>query len=234
MLGIVKVFNDVNFQINKDGGYLPIPDFNALSERAELKVLELICDDDATSPIPNIQKIADRKSDFIVPYTANVGDGFMDRPDDYYQFDELFRINGKKKDCEGEKYVPNQPIELLDSSKFSYRATTFIKELKPINKPIAKQIKVKGKSKFEFLPKDIGSVQLSYVRYPVFGSIVSKKDELYNNEVPDEAKSKDYEWDEWSRDLLIYYIVDFFSNRTREQALKQFNSASHQTVRQNG
>lgn len=230
-MDIISVYNDVYFQINKDGGYLSIDDFNALSKRTELKVLDYISGDitGQVPPIPNLtQKNNDWLSKFITPYRKNVVDGFIDKPKDYYGFEELYRINGTKKDCEGEVYIPNAPIELLSASKFSYRATTFIKELKPsATKPIAKIVG----DKFEFLPKDLGSVQLSYIRYPDFGKIVSKIDEQYNDVVPDPLKSKDYEWDEWAREFFVYYICQAFSIHTRENALFSVNQASHQPAK---
>ena len=119
------------------------------------------------------------------------------------------------------------PIKVLSNSKFYQRARTFIKSLQPsVDKPIAKQ----GGKSFEFLPDDIGSVVLEYVRYPKFASIATKFDSVYNQLVPDTVIN--YEWDEWANEILVYFICDAFANRTREQALKTTNIMTGKTIRE--
>ena len=74
------------------------------------------------------------------------------------------------------------------------------------------------------MPADLGSVELEYIRYPKFGSIIPKLDPIYNEEVPDIVT--DFEWEENSRELLVFFIVDAYANKTTSQAVKQFNQAS--------
>ena len=78
----------------------------------------------------------------------------------------------------------------------------------------------------ELLPNDLGSVVLEYIRNPVFAEIKTKMDTVYNEEVADPDTSINYEWPEAVREVLVWFIVDLFSNYTREQALKQFNATS--------
>ena len=121
-----------------------------------------------------------------------------------------------KSDC-------NIPIELLQGQQFYNRCNTSIKGLKPsFTKPICKMVG----NKFEFSPRDIGSVKIEYIRYPVYGELKMKVDPVYGIEVPDTTTSIKYEWNEYAREYLLWFLVDTFSNSTREAAMKQFNSAS--------
>jgi hypothetical protein len=100
--------------------------------------------------------------------------------------------------------------------------------LKPsFEKPIAKMV---GK-KIEFNPKDLGSVGLDYIRYPVFAEIKVIADPTYNDEVADPNTSINYEWDENVRELLVWFITDTFSNHISNQAMKQQNAQTGKTAR---
>lgn len=231
MLSVVSVYNDVvKDTANADqNGHLGYEQFTRISRRAELNLISWLTGsvDNQRVPIPYLsQKNKDWIAPFIKKKSGQVTGGVFQRPDDYYQYENFYRLGARiASDCEEDEDVNpdegNTPIELLDGQQFYERSRTRIESLKPsLLKPIAKEV---GRT-FEVLPLDLGSVTLEYIRYPLFGSIVGTIDPVYNEEIP--GTVVDYEWDENAREMLVWFIVDTFSNNTREQALKQFNSAS--------
>lgn len=235
MIEIISIYNDVAIDnVNKDeNGYLSFDKFNRLSKRAELRLLDYLTGDieNIKPPIPYLsQKNKDWLSPFIVPKPDQVLDGYINKPTDYYGFENLYRIGSKVKECESddEQDDCNSPIELLDGAKFNDRCKSDIEECKPsMENPISKMVG----NKFQFAPKDLGSITLEYVRYPVFGFIKSKTDTVYNKPVADVAASQNYEWGEFAREILVWFITDTFAIHTRETALKQQNSATGKLVR---
>lgn len=232
MLDIKTVYDDVvKDTANADqNGQLSYQMFTRLSRRAELRMLEWLSgpiDGNPNMPAPwKTQKNKDWLSPLIKKYPAQVVNGTIDRPSDYYLYEDFYRIGSKSDaDCDDDVIVTddcNTPIELLDGQQYYQRCRTYIDELKPsLDKPIAKLVG----NKFEVLPKDLGSVELEYIALPVFGSITGKVDPIYNDEVPDVVVN--YSWDERSRPLLIWFIVDEFSNHVSSQSMKQFNQASN-------
>lgn len=229
MISAVELYDDVNFQINKENGYLSYADFTAVSWLAQLNMLDWLSGGlDNVNPPEEIspQKRKDWLSVFIVKKPAQVTGGTLARPADYYLFLNLYKLNGRKvvDDYEEYEYVSDNPIELLDAPKFNNRLTTFIEELKPKVKPVAKLTNV-----FEFEPKDIGSVILEYVRYPAKARIIGEPNDTYKDEDPSQVI--DFEWGEYARPLLIFFIADQFFNRTREQSGKTFNQSSKQLMK---
>jgi hypothetical protein len=177
------------------------------------------------------QKNRDWLSPFIARLKANVINSVITKPADYYKYDNFYRIGSKvEQDCE-EEISPDQcdtPITILDGDKFNQRCITYIAGKKPsFSKPIGK---IAG-NEIEVRPRDLGSITLEYIRYPKFAKLGKKIDPDFNDEVPDPANSEDYEWGEWARELLVFWITDMFANHIREQALKQFNAATGKTVR---
>lgn len=233
-MNIVSVFQDCEDRINVEtNGQFSLKMFNRFSRIAELRLLEWLTGDinAMMPPEPYLsQKNKDWLSPLIKKYPANVVDGELVRPKDYYRYESLSSLSGNF-DCEDDEQlvVVKTPVKILSSrDKFYGLVRTNIESLKPtIEKPIAL---LSGNS-FEFFPTDIGSVKLEYVRYPIYGMIGIRFDEDYQQEVPDEDSTIDYEWGEWAREILIYFIVDSFSNRTREQALKQVNVMTNKTIR---
>jgi hypothetical protein len=231
VLSIVSIYDDVvKDTANSDqNGAITYDMFTRMSKRAELRLLDWLSGDVSNErpPAPYLtQKNKDWLSPFIVKLPAQVVNGVIQRPADYYQYENFYRLGTKvNADCEDDDIQPtecNTPIEILDGQQFYERCNTYIEELKPsLNVPICKLL---GNT-FEVLPKDLGSVCLEYIRYPNYGSIIPKIDVIYNEEVPDIVTN--YEWNENSRELLIWFICDTFANHTREQALKQFNAASN-------
>lgn len=238
MLGAISIYDDVVFQINKtQNGDLNYEDFNAISWQAQLALLNWLTTPFTGEQPPELvalQKKRDWISFLITQQTYQVSGGKITRPDDYYGYENLFKIGGsftseceEDEDEESNDNVPvencNTPIKLLSNDKFDSRCTTYIKSLRPsFKKPIAKQV---GKT-FEFAPGDIGSITLGYLRLPKKAFIATTTDTVYNELVPDPANTIDFEWGEEVRPALVYFLIDIFSNRTREQAIKQFNAAS--------
>lgn len=231
-IGAVSLYNDVvKDSANSDqNGELSYSQFSRLSRRAELLLLDYLSGGVSNErlPIPWVsQKNKDWLSPFITKYPKQVVNGFIDKPEDYYQWENFFKLGSKEGiDCEDEEETPvdecNTPIEIVDGQEFYDRCNTDIEELQvSLDKPIAKL----AGNKIEVLPKDLGSVVLEYIRQPVFASITGKIDPEYNEEVPDVVV--DYEWEEWARPYLVFWIVDMFCNKTRESAEKQFNAASN-------
>lgn len=237
MIPIQTIYEDVALDnVNTaENGNLSYAMFNRISKRSELRMLDFLSGDveNLKPPMPyTSQKVKDWLAPFITPYPKQVEKGKITRPEDYYSYENMYRLgNGDTTECGDEEVGEdgcNTPIELLDGKKFTTRCQTFIEGLKPsFKKPIAQAV---GRT-FEFLPKDLGSITLEYVRYPVFGRIVTKMDTARNDEIIDTLASKNYEWDEYARELLVYFITDTFAIHTRETALKQQNQATGKTVR---
>lgn len=231
---IIEVFQDCEDRINVEtNGQLTLKMFNRFSRLGELRLMEWLTGDinAMIPPEPYLsQKNKDWLSPFIKKYSNNVTNGEFQRPSNYYRYESITSLSGTTSCGDDEQPEPiKTPVKILSSrDKFNSLVRTNIEGLKPsINNPITLQ---SGKT-FEFFPSDIGTITLEYVRYPIFGQIVIIQDATYNEEVPDEVNSIDYEWDEWAREVLIYFIVDAFANRTREQALKQTNILTNKTVR---
>ena len=235
---------DVQQQIAKEeNGDLSFDDFNRLSRRAELRLLWWITGDIRGGILPEpyvTQKNRDMVSPFTLKYDASLDSlAQITRPADYYQYENMFSLGVPEgsdecdeddKDCgeDGDsEEVFKTPIKLLDNQQFYKRANSYIESLRPsLKKPIAKQI---GK-KFEFLPVNLPGVTLEYIRYPIYGKIITKLDTVFNQDVVDEAVSINYEWTEGVIDLLVWIIVDFFGTSVREAALKQANEMTNKGV----
>ncbi len=221
MLDILSVHRDVvKDTANADqNGELNYAQFCRYSKRAELALIDWLSGGITNErlPIPWVsQKNKDWLSPFITKYPKQVVDGEIPKPADYYQWENFYRLGTSVvSDCDDDdspKDEFNTPIEILSGAQFTDRCNTSIEELQvTLKKPISKLI---GK-KIQVAPKDLGSVCLEYIRMPIFGSITTKNDPIYN------------EWDEWARPFLIFFITDFYTNTTREQAEKQFNQASN-------
>lgn len=231
-MDVIGVYQNCADRINvAENGQFSYAMFNRFSKLAELRLIEWLSGDISAIVPPEpfrSQKHSDWLSPFIIKMPVNVENGVIQRPTDYYLFQDLYSLNGDV-DCDDteEMVIRKVPIKVLSNSKFYQRARTFIKSLQPsVDKPIAKQ----GGKSFEFLPDDIGSVVLEYVRYPKFASIATKFDSVYNQLVPDTVIN--YEWDEWANEILVYFICDAFANRTREQALKTTNIMTGKTIRE--
>lgn len=233
MIDSISIHQDLVLDnANKDqNAALSYAQFNRISWRAQLSMIDYLTGnikvENAPSP-PSNQKNRDLLAPLIKKYPVQVVGGIITRPDDYYMYDNAYKLNGRLiSDCDDDNISRQEcdtPIEILSGDKFKVRCNTYIDELKPsFLKPIVKMV---GKT-FEFLPSDLGSIVLEYVRYPVRATIVTKLDPVYNDQVPDTALTTHFEWDEFARELLLWFMTDQFANSIREQALKTFNAASN-------
>lgn len=238
MIPVGDIYNSVALDTvnSAENGDLSFSMFNRMSRLGELRLLDYISGDieDLKPPAPyTSQKIKDYLSDFITKYPKNVEDGLIIRPDDYYGFENIYMIGDFSKTSTCDEGIDDEgtcdtPIELVDGSEFKQRCQSYIRGLRPtFSKPITKMV---GKT-FEFMPKDIGSVVLEYIRYPKYAQIVSKQDLIYNDLVVDEDLSINYEYGDWAKELLVYFITRQFSTSTREDNLLQRTQVTAKLVR---
>lgn len=238
MISVKSVYEDVALDTvdSATNGNLDFKTFNRMSKRGELRLMDFLTGDveNIKPPTPyTTEKLKGWLSPFITPYSVQIKNGKIDKPENYYGFENFYLLGTYNVQSSCYEEVDNQEgcntsIELLDGNKFYQRCNTFIEGLKPsFTKPIAKEV---GNT-FEFLPKDLGSLVLEYIRYPKFAKIISKADPIYNDEVVDEALSDNYEYDESMRELLIYFITQSFGVKVREQALLQANELQGKLVR---
>ncbi len=238
MISIKELYEDVakDSANEYENGSLLFDRFNRFSKRAELLLMDWLTGGAAPDNLPTpylTQKNKDWLSPFIKQAKGQVVGGEWTRPADYYQKDNFYRLGPPVEDdtdCNEDKEPSacNTTIHVYDGKEFNYRCNTNIDELKPsYNKPIAKQI---GKT-FQVAPLDIGSVGLDYIRYPLFAYIVGSVDQTFNEPIVGPT-SRDYEWDEAVRSILIFLITDMFANNTANGSLKGNNVESGKTERE--
>lgn len=230
MISVVGVYNDVRFRVNKENGFLSTQEFNDASWMAQLSMIDWITGGSSGTEVPQLylnQKNRDWISFLIEKYQVTVSDGIFTKPVNYYLFENLYKVNGPTTIViDGSPVamdIPDYPISLLSNNKFNVRANSNIEELKPsLDSAISKMFL----NKIQILPKNIGDVILEYIRYPIKSLLVTVRDTTYQEDVPNENASTHFEWGEYARGLLVWFIVDEIANHTREGALKQFNTAS--------
>lgn len=217
-----------------ENGYFSFPRFNRFSWIGQLNLIDWLSGDVSAiiPPQPYLsQKNKDWLSHLITKIEGNVVGGEFSKPDTYYQWDNGYKFGNKSGgDCDEDEPQAdgcNTPIEMLNGDQFYERCNTFIEELKPVNKPIVKMVG----NKFVFLPQDLGSVGIEFIRYPVKAVLNTVMDTTYNEEVYDPTTSVDFEWPEFARPILSWFIINAFSDSTRERALKETNIVTGKTVR---
>lgn len=241
-MDVISLYEDAaRDNSNKDeNGYLSYDMFNRMLQRASNRVLDYITGDSANQTLPisySTQKAKDFIAFLITKFPSSIVGGVINRPADYYTYDNLYILSLSESGCGEDNTdchtdtptaeVIETPVEMLDGQQFNVRRQTYIKGLKPSPaKPICKMV---GNT-IEFLPKELGSCKLEYIRYPTAGEIKTTIDPIYNDIVADPITSIDTEWGEWARELLIFFITDSFANHVREQALKTFNELSNKKV----
>lgn len=234
-MNIVSVYNDyLDRTAAEENGITTIEKFNRFSRLAELRLVDYLSGDveglKPPEPYSN-QKLRDFLSILLKSDLLQSKDGKIEKPADYYRFDSNAVVGSYRDNVCGKDVVVsagNTPIEILDGQQFDKRTMTYIKRLQPsMTRPIGKMV---GKF-IETAPVDLGTVKLYYVRYPVFGEIKTKLDTVYNEVVPDEAGSTNYEWDENVRNLLLYFLVQQFHVSTRENALAEQNELVNKSAR---
>lgn len=231
----VSVYRDVLDKVQEEqNGTLSIASYNSKSRLAELKLLDWLSGDvegvKPPEPYDN-EKVRDWLTFFLVKVKRVVTAGQLAKEADFYMWDSGAVIGSKLDElCEEPVYISgaDKTIELLDSAVFDKRSETYIKDLKPsMKRPIAKIVG----NNFEFLPQDLGSVAITYKRVPVFAEIKVKVDPVYNDEVPDESTSIPYEWPEYARPLLVWFISQQYAGSNRETNLTQQLQAEGKTPR---
>lgn len=215
--------------------------FNRVIQRASNRTLDYITGD-ASGIVPPFSYSTQKAKDFIgkliTPYSAPIISGTITKPADYYTFDNLYILSLSQNGCEQDNTdcdsgipiveIIGTPVEMLDGQQFKERCRTWTKSKRP--SPEVPICKVIGNT-IEFYPKELGSCTLEYIRYPIAGTINTMIDPVYYAIVADPATSINCEWDEWARDMLIFFATDSFANFVREDALKKFNEATGKTVR---
>lgn len=234
-MNIIEIYNAVADKVKPEqNGTLAISSFNIKSKTAELRLLDYISGDveGIKPPEPyTTLKVKDWLSYFLKTQTGVTEEGRFAKPDDYYMFESMTIIGSYKDENCGEPIVHvgcDTSIELLDSAVYDKRCFTHIKSLKPsIKKPITRIVG----NEFEFNPADLGSIKLVYKKYPEYGQVKIKIDPVFNDEVPDPATSIDYEWPEFARGLLTWFICQQYPTGTREAALTQQLAVEAKSVR---
>ena len=79
---------------------------------------------------------------------------------------------------------------------------------------------------FYFFPKQLGQVNLEYIKYPTAGHVQSTIDPMTMDEVV--TNVSDFEWPEFARELIVWFIVDGYATWNRESALKQIEQLNYQ------
>jgi len=235
MLNVFEIYQDCEDKISPaENGNLSFERFNRFSWIAQLNLIDWLTGDVSGIQPPepySTQKDKDWLSDLIVPIKKQVVNGILQKPEDYYQWDNGYVLGSRQSaDCDDEVQPDsglNTTIDLLSGAQFTKRSETYIDELKPENKPICKMV---GKT-FEFLPMDIGNVGIEYIRYPKRAYIGSTIDPIYNQPVYNAATSQDFEWPEFARGILVWFIVNAFADNSREKALKETNMVTGKTPR---
>lgn len=237
MISVVEIYQDVaRDNVNQsENGDLSYAMFNRISKRAELRLIDFLTGD-VSGRIPPEPYLTQKNKDWLHPFLKKKSGAFVSGsfriPDDYYTFDNMYLVDAGSIPCDDDDGVADQqcntPIEILDGSQFNYRCKTYIKELRPsYKKPVAKIID----GGFEAMPKDLGVATIEYIRYPNFAFIVSQFNPVFNDEEPNPTASRNYEWPEYARDLLVWFITDTFSIHTREGALKKANMETGKSTR---
>lgn len=236
MINAVELYNAVHDKVkSEENGSLSILSYNIKSKSAEIKLLDYLTGDleGMKPPEPyNNQKLRDALQLFVATDTKQITGNGSPVPDNYYRFQNLNVIGSylDVNDCGEEVMVSkgDTVIELLGSQQFDKRCLTKIKDLRPsMKKPIAKI----SNNSFQYKPIDLGSVKLEYVRYPIFGQIKVKYDALYNEDVPDEINSINYEWPMYAFNLLVWFISGMYAIGTREKALVEQLQVEGKSVR---
>lgn len=227
-MNVISLYNDVmDRTATEQNGSLTIAKYNRFSKLAELKCLDYLTGDlegiKPPEPYTN-QKLMDFLQTFIATDTKQVTNGSSPVPENYYRFQNLKIIGSylDVNDCDEEVLVSKGDtiIELFNSQQFDKRCLTKVKDLRPsIKKPIAKIVD----GQFIYQPVDLGSVKLEYVRYPVYGEVIVEVDPIFNDEVPSQTLSIDYQWKDNVRNLLLFFLTQFYPISTREKAFVEQN-----------
>jgi hypothetical protein len=227
MIDVIDKYEECRDAINtEENGNLSYQRFNRMAWSGQLMAIGILTGR-LSGITPPVNYVTQKSKDLLTPLikreTKNVQDGTMPKPKDYYTYDTMMVFGSDKDTVDCDKVAIsgiNTPIQILDSAEFEFRANTFIEGMKPtIQTPIAK---LEG-NEFHFLPKDLGTVKLVYIKNPPKAKIGIKINQVTNNEEIDVANTVNFEWDENASELLTYCIVQEFSMWNREDNLAQRN-----------
>lgn len=237
-MDIIELYQDAarDASNKSENGYYSYEMFNRMMQRASNRVLDYITGDSDNQKLPisySTQKAKDFVSFLITKFPSAISNGIINKPVDYYSYENLYILSLSETGCEVDTTTCDEdsvaaeiiktPVEVLDGQQFYVRAQTYIKGLKPsAKKPIAKMV---GNT-IEFLPQELGSCTLEYIRYPIAGEIVSEVDPIYYDDVASPTLSTNSEWPEWARELLIFFLTQSFATHISERALFEMNMAS--------
>lgn len=238
-MDIISLYEDAaRSRANKqENGYWDYTMFNRDIQLASNRTLDYITGDQANEKIPvsySTQKAKDFIAFLITKFPTPITNGVIERPADYYNYENLYILSLKIQQgcstdntpCDEDSPVEEiikTPVEMLDGQQFYVRAQTYISGLKPSpKKPICKMV---GNT-IEFLPEELGSCVLEYIRYPIAGYIRTTIDPIFYDIVADPLTSTDCEWPEFARELLLYFLVQGFATHISENNLFQMNETS--------
>lgn len=235
-ISVFDIYQDVLDRINEpSGGQLSVDRYNRFSWIAQLNLIDWLSGSIGAKQPPQMydeQKIKDSLSTFITSYPVQVVNGKIQKPSDYYLFENMYLLGqfNEQTSCYEEVVEngvnANTAIQILNGDKFTIRSQTYIEGLKPsFTKPITKLVG----NNFEFNPTDLGSITLEYIRYPIRSKLVMKEDSITHDEVYDEGNSINFEFEEYARGILTWYIVDQYANFSSNQSLKQDNILTGKT-----
>lgn len=238
-MDIISLYEDAaRDQSNKDeNGYMSYEMFNRMMQRASNRVLDYITGDSDNQKLPisySTQKAKDFISFLITKYPSVIENGTITKPSNYYNYENLYILSLKNQEgcsddgtsCDEDdvqEEIIKTSVEVLDGQQFYVREQTYIKGLKPSpKKPIAKMV---GNT-IEFLPQELGSCTLEYIRYPIAGKIVSEVDPVYYDDIASPTLSTNSEWPEWARELIIFFLTQSFATHISEKSLYEMNLGS--------
>lgn len=210
-----------------ENGGVTIEQFNEYGNLGSLNLLNWLTGGltGEKPPVPyTTQKIKEFLQHLIKSYVAVPVNGKIKKPEDYYRFEDLFKVGHESEDvCNDEYTGADTPIALMDSQEFKDRIVSPLEEIRlSFESPGAK---LEG-DEFEFYPRNLGTVKLVYLKMPVSGVVVPKDDTLYNDVIPDEPLSTSYEWPEYLREQLLSFVIDAYSTANRESWLAQKGEAA--------
>ena len=221
----LKIF--IDFIANKDqsGNSYSIDQLNVLFQSANIDLFKLRYglpeDYQPGFPLPRqfyeaTQKMRDDLRVCKEVITLNVdSDGFMSLPSDYVHKTAIQYLKAiNPEDCDGPPDVKRRPVESLDDDKWTERSSSTIKG-PSFDFPIANFLK----DGIRFLPKNIGTVEFSYLRIPKRPNwAFTIVDDV---EVYDSNSSVDFEWNEILFTDISKIILGYMGINLRDEELKR-------------
>lgn len=217
-INVIELYNAI-MQLAKinHAGYASANDFNAQLKATETAFLEAFHDWDEED-----QSNTDHLSPFRVHtvITAN-SDGFVTLPDDYAH---LSVIQGVilENPCDGEG-EPTRTVEPVIHYRNNEIPDVIVD---PIAKPILTDKDTYGlvfrNQGIQLFPKELRGIEITYLRYPVFGEIVfdySTTPEAGDIFIPDATLSTNLQWKQITFDYFKYAMLFLLGVELKETLL---------------